>query len=136
MDLYAVAGDPGIRTLAAGIYHYRPEDHALALVAAGDRRQELAAASLGQGWMAGAPLSIVVTADYDRVNGKYGRRGVRYAMIEAGHIGQNIFLQAEALGLKAGVVGAFHDRDLIAALQIPPAYEPLVVMPVGYGAAP
>ena len=54
-------------------------------------------------------------------------------MIEAGHIGQNIFLQAEALGLKAGIVGAFHDRELIRVLGTPPGHEPLLVMPVGYG---
>ena len=53
-------------------------------------------------------------------------------MIEAGHIGQNLFLQAEALGLKAGIVGAFHDRKLIDVLKIPHSHEPLLIMPVGY----
>jgi SagB-type dehydrogenase family enzyme len=57
--------------------------------------------------MAKAPINLVITAEYSRVAVKYGNRGIRYAMIEAGHIGQNLFLQAEALGLKAGIVGAF-----------------------------
>jgi nitroreductase len=38
-------------------------------------------------------------------------------MIEAGHIAQNLFLQAEALGLKAAIVGAFHDNYLM--LRVP-----------------
>jgi len=46
-------------------------------------------------------------------------------MIEAGHIGQNLFLQAEALGLKAGIVGAFHDMKLNMILNLPRAHEPL-----------
>ena len=55
-------------------------------------------------------------------------------MIEAGHIGQNLFLQAEAIGLKAGIVGAFDDKKLAERLSLPTAYEPLLVMPVGYAA--
>jgi nitroreductase len=47
-------------------------------------------------------------------------------------VGQNVFLQAEALGLKAGIVGAFDKEDLQRALHIPAAHEPLLVMPVGY----
>jgi SagB-type dehydrogenase family enzyme len=81
--------------------------------------------------MARAPLNLVITAEYARARRKYGRRAQRYAMIEAGHIGQNIFLQAEALGLRAGIVGAFQDADLVRVLQIPAAHEPLLVMPIG-----
>jgi SagB-type dehydrogenase family enzyme len=83
-------------------------------------------------WMAIPPLSLVITAEYDRINNKYGTRGVRYAMIEAGHVGQNIFLQAEALGLGAGIVGAFDDKDVIRIMGIPHSHEPLLIMPVGY----
>jgi hypothetical protein len=61
-----------------------------------DARDVLARASLGQMWMARAPANLVITAEYARISGKYGDRGVRYAMIGARHVGQNIFLQAEA----------------------------------------
>jgi nitroreductase len=53
-------------------------------------------------------------------------------MIEAGHIGQNIFLQAEALELGAGIVGAFDDGALNRVMGLPPHHEPLLVMPVGH----
>lgn len=134
MDVYAVVGADGVPPLDAGIYHYAPQGHALEQIIAGDVRQAVAAASLGQRWMARAPLTLVITAEYARASGKYGRRGRRYAMIEAGHIGQNLFLQAEALGLKGGIVGAFRDADLIRVLQIPAAHEPLLVMPIGHHA--
>ena len=132
MDVYAVVGEAAVHTLDAGIYHYTPENHALVLVAVGDFRAGVAGACLSQQWMAKAPLHVVITAEYDRARRKYGQRTVRYAMIEAGHIGQNLFLQAEALDLKAGILGAFHDRDLNRLMQIPSAHEPLLVMPIGH----
>ncbi|MBW2102186.1 MAG: SagB/ThcOx family dehydrogenase [Deltaproteobacteria bacterium] len=116
LDVYTVVGDKG--------------EH----VTKGDRKEELAKASLHQMWMAKPPLNFVITAQYSRICSKYGDRGVRYAMIEAGHVGQNIFLQAEALGLKAGIVGAFEDMKVINVLGIPKKHEPLLIMPVGYRA--
>lgn len=132
IDLYAVVGEQGVEGTKAGVYHYEPRGHSLSLVTHGDLRNEVARASLSQMWMARPPLSLVITAEYDRITIKYGNRGVRYAMIEAGHTGQNIFLQAEALGLGAGIVGAFNDEDVARVMGIPRSHEPLLIMPVGY----
>jgi len=132
IDIYAVVGEGGIESVAPGVYHYRPESHSLRPVGSGDVRSQVAAACLRQMWMAPAPLFIVITGEYARCSAKYGPRGVIYTHIEAGHVAQNVFLQAEALGLKAGIVGAFEKEDLGKALHIPAAHEPLLVMPVGY----
>lgn len=132
MDIYAVVGDNGVQGLKAGIYHYDPNKHAALLVAEGDFRTDVARASFSQMWMARAPLNLVITSEYGRITSKYGSRGERYAMIEAGHIGQNIFLQAEALGLRAGIVGAFYDKDVIRIMRINRSHEPLLILPVGY----
>ena len=51
--------------------------------------------------------------------------------MEAGAAAQNIFLQAEALGLGAGIVGAFDDHSMAGAVGVSPRHEPLLVMPVG-----
>jgi SagB-type dehydrogenase family enzyme len=134
MDVYVVAGPGAVGQLAAGGYRYEPGDHALSHVKGGDLRVPMANASLHQMWMAGAPLDFVITAEYRRITGKYGERGIRYAMMEAGHMGQNLFLQARALGLGAGIVGAFRDAELIEVLGISSFHEPLLVMPVGYPA--
>jgi SagB-type dehydrogenase family enzyme len=131
MDLYLAAGN-GTRSIDAGLYHYQPTGHRLDQIVYGDLRREIAAAALSQAWLARAPLSLIITAEYGRAAGKYGKRAIRYAMIEAGHIGQNIFLQAEALGMKAGIIGAFHDNELVRALRIPRSHKPLLIMPVGY----
>lgn len=135
LDIYTVVGQESVAELRAGVYHYQPKQHRLALIVAKDLRSDVARAALSQMWLAKAPLSIIITAEYSRITAKYGGRGVRYAMIEAGHVGQNLFLQAEALNLKAGIVGAFHDKQLIEVMQTPASHEPLLIMPVGYAAA-
>lgn len=132
IDIYAVVGEGGVESLAPGVYHYRPESHSVRPVSSGDVRTQVAAACLRQMWMAQAPLFVAITGEYARCSAKYGPRGVIYTHIEAGHVGQNVFLQAEAMGLKAGIVGAFEKEDVGKALGIPAAHEPLVIMPVGY----
>lgn len=132
MDVYAVVGRDSVQQIEAGVYHYEPAEHILSRITQGDVRDRVAGAALSQMWMARAPINLVITAEYNRVTAKYGKRGIRYALIEAGHIGQNLFLQAEALGLKAGIVGAFHDRELVEILKIPLSHEPLLIMPAGY----
>jgi SagB-type dehydrogenase family enzyme len=134
MDVYVVVGQGGVAEIEAGVYHYEPREHWLSRVAKHDLREGVAKAALSQMWIATAPVNLIITAEYKRVSIKYGKRGERYAMIEAGHIGQNIFLQAEVLGLNAGIVGAFHDTDINKLLNLPREHEPLLIMPVGYTA--
>ncbi len=132
LEVYLVVGERGVNGLAAGVYRYYPVEHVLELTLPGDRRAPVSRVSLHQSWMADAPLMVVIAADYRRCTGRYGERGIRYTHMEVGHAGQNLFLQAEALGLGAGIVGAFDDRGLSQTLKLPLEHEPLVVMPVGY----
>lgn len=132
LDVYAVVGKDSVEGLDAGVFHYIPQTHGLRRIVPDDLRKAAARASLHQLWMARAPVNLVLTAEYERIEKKYGSRGKRYALMEAGHACQNIFLQAEALGLAAGIVGAFDDDRLSRTLHLPPAHRPLIVMPVGY----
>ena len=129
LDLYLVAGL--VEGLDAGVYHYRPLEHEVRLLITGDLRRPLARACLGQMFIAPAPGLIVITAEYRRITGRYGERGLRYAHMEVGHVGQNLHLQAETLGLGTVVIGAFSDEEVAEVLQLPPRHEPLYVMPVG-----
>jgi SagB-type dehydrogenase family enzyme len=132
LDLYLVVGERGVMNLPAGIYHYLVAENALTPLAPGDLRAPVARASLHQTWMAEAPVMVVITGEYRRCMARYGQRGIRYTHMEAGNVSQNLFLTAEALGLGAGIVGAFDDKALAQVLKLPPAHEPLLVMPVGY----
>jgi len=132
LEIYLVAGDGGVSGLAPGVYRYRPGDHALELTLKGDLRVKVAQASLNQSWMATAPVMVVLAAEFSRCTARYGQRGVMYTHMESGLAGENLFLQAEALGLAAGIVGAFEDKLLHRSLGLPPDHVPLLVMPVGY----
>jgi SagB-type dehydrogenase family enzyme len=91
MDIYAVVGDNGVEGLKAGIYHYDPHKHSALLITEGNFREDVVRTAFSQMWMAGAPLNLMITSEYSRITGKYGTRGERYAMIEAGHIGKISF---------------------------------------------
>ncbi len=119
-----------VRDLESALYHYRPHNHGLELLVSADCRGELAAAALGQEPVARAPVNLVLTAVFERSAVKYGSRARRYVHMEIGHVAQNIYLQATALGLGTVVVGAFVD-DRVQALLHLQKEEPLAIMPVG-----
>ncbi len=113
------------------VVHYLPADHAVEVIAAGDRRRSLAAASLDQALVAEAPFVMVLSAVLARTAVEYGDRAWRYLNLEAGHVAQNVLLVAVALGLGAVPVGAFEDESIQEALSLPVLHRPLYVIPVG-----
>lgn len=131
LELYVVVKEGGVEGLEAGIYHYDPRAHAIRLVRRGDFTEELYRACVEQEWVLEAPVSIVITAVYERTTRVYGERGVRYVHMEVGHVGENVYLQAEALNLGTVAIGAFYDDWVWEILGRPPNEHPLYVMPVG-----
>ncbi len=127
LEIYLVAGR--VENLKPGIYRYNPERHSLIKIVEGDKRFALNSCSLFQTCIKNAPISIVICAQYERTTRKYGDRGRRYVHIEVGHVGQNIYLQAESLGLATVAIGAFVDEAVKKVLNI--KEEPLYIMPVG-----
>ncbi len=97
---------------SCGIYHYSVLDHALELIKPGDFRNQIISAGLKQEMLGDGVVTFVLSAIFDRVRHKYGERGFRYVYIEAGHISQNISLQAVSLGLGSVTVGAFLDENV------------------------
>ena len=77
-----------------------------------------------------APATLVVAAVFERTRARYGARTERYVHMEAGHVGENIMLQATALGLGTVPVGAFNDAEVKKVLEI--KEEPLYLFPVGW----
>lgn len=129
LELYVVAGE--VVGLEAGVYRYVPAGHRLLRHAGGEARGAVARAALLQGWIADAPAVLVLVGFTQRSAGKYGDRAPRYVHMEVGHAAQNVYLQAEALGLGTCVVGAFLDGQLKRVLALPEAAEPLALLPVG-----
>jgi SagB-type dehydrogenase family enzyme len=106
-----------VEGLGPGLCHYDASGHLLHVLRGGDHSQKLAPA-IGDGRLAQmAPLLIFVAALPERSVLKYGDRGYRFALLEAGAVVQNIQLVAGALGLAVVHVGDYFDRmidDLFA----------------------
>lgn len=127
IDTYLVAGD--VEGLPAGIYQYQPQGHRLTPKITGDKRKELSQAAANQPWVLKAPISIVLVSIQERITSRYGPRSIRYIFMEAGHIGQNVHIQCETLGLGTVMIGAYSDkaaREVIGVEQ-----EVIYMMPIG-----
>jgi len=110
LELYAVVNN--VAGLEAGIYHYAAREHGLERVSVGDLRAAVTRAGLGQSFLGQAGVCFVLSAIFQRTRWRYHERTYRYVMLEAGHVGQNLYLAATALGLGACAVGAFNDDEL------------------------
>lgn len=115
-----------------GFFHYIPNGHKLEKFSSENLKQNLMEASLFQESISTASIVIIITAIYERTTAKYGERGIRYVHMEAGHICQNILLQAAALQLGAVPIGAFSDTEVQKILNLPADCNPLYIIPVGY----
>jgi SagB-type dehydrogenase family enzyme len=128
LELYLLASR--VRDLPAGTYHYKPAGHELESVAPGDRLPELLTAAR-QTWIADAAIVVVFAGAYDRTAGRYRDRTERYVAIEVGAAGQNVYLEAAALGLGTTMVGSFQDSTLASVVGLPSGQRPVAIMPVG-----
>src|SRR6202043_185102 len=68
--------------------------------------------SLEQALAGNACFAISMIADLARAALRFGNRGYRYVLFEAGAIGERLYLGAEALGWNATGIGAFYDDDV------------------------
>jgi SagB-type dehydrogenase family enzyme len=120
-----------VEGLKPGIYKYSEHEHSLLLIKEGDYSKELSSACMGQEWVRAAPVNIVIVAVYERTTEWYGERGFRYIYMEAGHIGQNIYLACAELDLGTVAVGAFHDEEIKRIIGLGDEYIVLYVFPMG-----
>ena len=129
IELYLAVGR--VEGVPAGLFRYQHSKHLLLPVELGDHRAPLSRAALSQTWIRDAAVVIAVAAVARRTTRKYGKRGRRYVFMEAGHVAQNICLQATSLGLGSTPVGAFDDDEVKRALELAREAEPLYLLPVG-----
>jgi SagB-type dehydrogenase family enzyme len=100
-----------VQGLAGSVCHYDPYRHRLELLRGLDTPEDaLAAALVDPALATTASAALVITAVFWRTRFKYGQRGYRFALLEAGHLAQNVVLVAAALELPSLPVGGFYDR--------------------------
>lgn len=126
IEIYPVVHN--VEALERGVYHYGYERHELRLVSAGDLRRRVVEQGIGQEFLGEANVVVFLTMILQRMRFKYQDRAYRYGLIEAGHLGENLYLAANSLGLGACAVGAFMDDDMNAMLGVDGVEEAIVYM--------
>lgn len=114
--------------LVSGVYHYAPADHSLELIKEGDFRTFLLTCTMGQDMVLRAGAVFVISAIFQRTRWKYQDRTYRYVLLEAGHLGQNLYLAATSLGLGPCAVGAFFDDEVNQLVDVDGKEEAAVYM--------
>lgn len=125
LEAYAVVlrEMPGV---PAGAYHYNVLDHALEVLRDERLSDEETGALFSYPWARDAAAIAVLTAVFSRTQKKYGERGYRMILEEAGHVGQNLYLAAEALGVKCVAMSGTNDEKLERLLDIDGVTESVV----------
>ncbi|MEJ2066522.1 MAG: SagB/ThcOx family dehydrogenase [Deltaproteobacteria bacterium] len=111
-----------------GIYHFRPQAFDLEFLKKGDLARELAEAALGQTLVMAANVTFIWTALVERSRWKYRQRAYRYIYLDAGHVGENLYLAAGALGLGVCAIGAFYDDKVNSIIGVDGIEETVIYM--------
>jgi SagB-type dehydrogenase family enzyme len=108
----------------------------LSLVAPGSGRADWQAEAPSLDRLEGGALLWVLVGDGARVRAKYGERGLRFLLLEAGHLMQNLCLVSASLGLATVPLGGFFERAVARRLGLPPDDEVLYLGACGLSGAP
>jgi SagB-type dehydrogenase family enzyme len=105
--------------LAPGLYRFMAVDHVLAVVDTGAGLAErVMAACLDQKHVTDSAAMFIWTADVYRMAWRYGERGYRYLLLDAGHTCQNLYLAAESIRCGVCAIAAFDDDALNTVLGL------------------
>lgn len=111
--LLRVEGEP------VRVTHYDAANHLLTEIGVRPDRAEILGPFSDYGdRLDKACLAIVLTAVFGRTTVKYGSRGYRFALLEAGEIAQNLSLCAEAMGLRTLPWGGYFDDQVADLLKV------------------
>ncbi|MFM9632783.1 SagB/ThcOx family dehydrogenase [Streptomyces galilaeus] len=119
-EFYVIART--VEGLAPGVYSYgtaRHELHRLRPAAT----EPMLRFVFGDGWVTKTCALLVITLSMDRLETKYGDRGYRYGLIEAGAASQTVSLVAGAASIGSCVLGGFADVPLGQLLFCTPESE-------------
>jgi SagB-type dehydrogenase family enzyme len=136
MRLLLVAG--AVEGLEPGLHGWSAGDGLGPLLQPGDLRPALQKAALEeQPWVGRAAALVIIAADIDSANAAFheqqpdGRRGERYAAMEAGAIAQSLYLATEALSLAGVLVGGIDDAATAGILNLPGGLTPIALFACG-----
>lgn len=131
MSLYAVVQD--VKGLESGVYEYIPKTHSIGLIKSGDMGALLKSSSVQPGAVP-APVVFMVTSSFGTYQAKTKSSEVLGTYLEAGHIGQNMYLQSQSLGMGMVVMAGFDTKKVTSTFGIDAAQTVEYVIPFGKAA--
>lgn len=128
IDLYFATQD--------GFFVYRPGNHTLEQISQQDIRGDLAVAVSMQEPVTRAGCYIILAGSVRKLMPQFRNKASTYMLIEAGHIAQNIQLQAVCLDLGSVAISSFDTRNIERICRLTRNIEPLSIICVGYPVEP
>ena len=117
-----------VEGLAPGLYHYHVMDNVLEWMRAGEYGPALSALGLQQPYLQTASVVFLVSGCFERMRWKYGQRAYKYMCMDAGYLGQNLYLVAEAMGLGACAIAGFIDDGIEQLLGVDGSNEMILLL--------
>lgn len=117
-----------VESLERGIYHFNVKKNLLELILKGNFKDEAVRLAGNQEWVKDCGIVVLMSAVFGRTKIKYGKRGYRYVLMEAGHLAQNLYLVSEALKLGCCAIGGFLDDEMNKLLDIDGKKESVVYL--------
>ncbi len=107
-----------VKGIEPGVYHHNIKENSLEFLRGGDFCQDVYKFCLGQDMVLSSSLVLMISAIFQRSKHKYGERGYRYILLEAGHLAQNIYLITMTLNLGCVTIGGFNDDAFNELLEL------------------
>jgi nitroreductase len=120
MDIYAAMAD--------GVWLYEPKAHALLP----HSHEDIRAQTGMQDFVAAAPLNLVYVAHGERMSDVSAEERRLYASVDAGFIGQNVYLFCASEGLATVFRGSVDHAKLARTLRLPDQQFVTFAQTVGY----
>jgi SagB-type dehydrogenase family enzyme len=117
LELYLVVLEPS--WLPPGLYHYDRAGHHLSQIAEGADRAAWLEHVPALHLVSGGGLLWVLVGDGARTTAKYGERGYRFLLLEAGHLLQNLCLLSASVGLATVPLGGYLEQEVARAFVLP-----------------
>lgn len=114
-----------------GTFAYNPAEHRLEQISDQDIRIPLAGATAMPESVSGAACSIILAGSIRKVSERFPDKARTYIYLEAGHIAQNIELEAAALGLGSVSVAAFDTASVRKTCRLARNLDPIYIVCVG-----
>lgn len=124
LELYLIT--QRVEDLPDGLYHYNVRRHSLETLESTAQFERFQPTLFMYEFVKDANIVLFFSAVFERTQKKYGPRGYRYILLEAGHVAQNVCLLAVESNLGTLCMGGYSDARICKLLRLNPCKEGIV----------